>query len=140
MIRGAHYLLYSKDPEADRAFFRDVLAFPALDIGGGWLIFKLPPAEMAVHPSDGEFEQRHGEQKLQGSLLYLMRDDVNATMKSLEAKGVSCGEVETEDWGVATTVQLPSGAWIVRSSSRAKPRRWAAAMQISTKPVPGMST
>ena len=55
MITGAHWLLYSKDPEADRAFFRDVLGFPAVDAGGGWLILGLPPAELGVHPGTGEF-------------------------------------------------------------------------------------
>ncbi len=79
MIVGAHILLYSKDPEADRAFFRDVLQFRAVDIGRGWLIFKLPPAEAAVHPSSGEFAQRHSGHDLMGSLMYLMCDDLAAT-------------------------------------------------------------
>ena len=61
MIFGAHFLLYSTQPEADRAFFRDVLGCRFVDVGGGWLIFALPPAELAVHPSGGEFIQRHAE-------------------------------------------------------------------------------
>ena len=108
-ITGAHVLLYSDNPEADRAFFRDILSFPAVDAGGGWLIFALPPAEAGIHPSDGEKRQLHGGRRLLGSVLYLMCDDLPALMKSLLAKGVNCTPVETEDWGIKTTIQLPSG-------------------------------
>jgi hypothetical protein len=112
MIFGAHVLLYSTDPDADRAFFRDVLQFRSVDVGGGWLIFALPPAEVAVHPGDGTFVQRHGEQAMLGSLLYLMCDDVRATAKSLAEKRIACGEVEEESWGLRTTIRLPSGGEI----------------------------
>ena len=108
-ITGAHVLLYSDNPEADRAFFRDILSFPAVDAGGGWLIFALPPAEAGIHPSDGEKRQLHGGRRLLGSVLYLMCDDLPAQMKYLQAKGVNCTPVETEDWGIKTTIQLPSG-------------------------------
>jgi hypothetical protein len=112
-ITGAHVLLYSDNPEADRTFFRDVLGFGAVDAGGGWLIFALPPAEAGIHPSDGEKRsQVHGGRQLLGSVLYLMCDDLPALMKSLKAKGVSCSTVEEEDWGIKTTIQLPSGSEI----------------------------
>lgn len=108
-ITGAHVLLYSDNPEADRAFFRDVLDFPAVDAGGGWLIFALPPAEVGIHPADGERHQPHGGRQLLGSVLYLMCDHLPALMKSLQTKGVTCSPVEEEDWGIKTTIQLPSG-------------------------------
>ena len=109
-IIGAHVLLYSDNPEADRAFFRDILNFPAVDAGGG--CFALPPAEAGIHPSDGEKRQLHGGRRLLGSVLYLMCDNLPALMKSLLAKGVSCSPVETEVWGIKTTIQLPSGSEI----------------------------
>jgi hypothetical protein len=110
-IIGAHVLLYSDNPEADRAFFRDILNFPAVDAGAGWLIFALPPAEAGIHPSDGEKRQLHGR-RLLGSVLYLMCDNFPALMKSLLAKGVSCSPVETEVGGIKTTIPLPSGSEI----------------------------
>lgn len=110
MITGAHVLLYSHDPDADRAFFRDVLQFRGVDAGGGWLIFKLPPAEVAVHPADaGEVSAGH---RLLGAQFYLMCDDLQAFIKSLEAKKVSCTEVTRERWGIKTTIKLPSGGEI----------------------------
>ena len=112
MIFGAHVLLYSTDPDADRTFFRDVLQFKGVDVGGGWLIFALPPAEIAVHPGDGTFAQKHGGQSLLGALVYLMCDDVRETVKLLQAKRVACGELEQESWGITTTVRLPSGGEI----------------------------
>jgi catechol 2,3-dioxygenase-like lactoylglutathione lyase family enzyme len=112
MIFGAHVLLYSKDPEADRAFFRDILQLKNVDVGGGWLIFALPPSELAVHPSDGTFVQEHGDQALLGALVYLMCDDVDGTVKTLKAKNIVCGKLERESWGITTTVRLPSGGEI----------------------------
>ena len=110
MITGAHILLYSHDPDADRAFFRDVLQFRGVDAGGGWLIFKLPPAEVAVHPADaGEVPGGH---RLLEAQFYLMCDDLQAFIKSLEAKKVSCTEVTRERWGMKTTIKLPSGGEI----------------------------
>ena len=99
MIIGAHVILYTKDPEADRAFFRDVLKFSAVDAGHGWLIFALPPAEAAFHPD--EKNDRHE--------LYFMCDDLKETMKSLQEKKVSCGAVKEERWGRLTTITLPGG-------------------------------
>jgi hypothetical protein len=112
VITGAHFLIYSTQPDADRAFVRDVLGFRSVDVGGGWLIFALPPAELAVHPSDGVFVQQHGDQTMLGVVLYLMCDDVQSTVASLTAKGVACGKVHKEDWGLATSVRLPSGGSI----------------------------
>jgi catechol 2,3-dioxygenase-like lactoylglutathione lyase family enzyme len=112
MIIGAHVLLYSKNAEADRAFFRDVLGFPFVDVGGGWLIFRLPPAETAVHPLEGEFVQRHACHELMGSVLYLMCDDLDGYIATLSKKNVRCTEVERERWGIRTTIPLPSGGEI----------------------------
>jgi catechol 2,3-dioxygenase-like lactoylglutathione lyase family enzyme len=112
MIMGAHLLLYSDDPEADREFFRDVLGFPYVDVGGGWLIFGLPPSEMAVHPSTGEKKQTHAGHAMQSAVLYLMCEDLKLLMDTLKIKGVRCTEVEEESWGIRTTIMLPSGAEI----------------------------
>jgi len=106
---GAHVLFYSRNPEADRAFFRDVLEFRTIDIGHGWLIFGLPPAEAAVHPVDGAFSQRHAGHEMIGALVYLMCDDLKATIKALAAKNVTCTEVDEAEWGIKTTIPLPSG-------------------------------
>ena len=99
MISGAHVILYSKDAEADRAFFRDVLGFPAVDAGRGWLIFALPPAEAAFHPSD---QNGHHE-------LYFLCNDVKAEIAALAKKNVKCTEVHEERWGSVTKVHLPGG-------------------------------
>jgi hypothetical protein len=109
MITGAHLLIYSTNPEADRAFLRDVLQFSFVDAGHGWLIFALPPAEIAVHPGDGAFAQVHAERHLIGAVLYLMCDDLQAQIRSLEAKNVQCAEVAEAEWGLYTSIQLPSG-------------------------------
>jgi len=102
MITGAHVVVYSKDAESDRAFFRDILKFPAADAGHGWLIFALPPAEAAFHPS--EKNDLHE--------LYFMCDDLKATMDSLQGKKVKCGAVTEERWGSLTTIFLPGGGKI----------------------------
>lgn len=112
MITGAHFLLYSKDPDADRAFFRDVLKWRAVELSGNWLIFQLPPTELAVHPGDGSFVQQHGEGKLLGTVLYLMCDDLTATMRLMKGQGVHCSPVMTAEWGSSTTLRLPSGGEI----------------------------
>ena len=109
MILGAHVLIYTTNPDADRAFFRDVLEFQGIDIGGGWLIFKLPPSELALHPGDGQFAQRHADHVMPGALVYLMCDDLQATIASLAKKNVQCTDVETEEWGIRTTICMPSG-------------------------------
>jgi catechol 2,3-dioxygenase-like lactoylglutathione lyase family enzyme len=112
MINGIHVLFYSNDPEADRAFFRDVLQFPTIDIGRGWLLFGLPPAEAAVHPSSGNPEQVHAGHHHLGAVVYLMCDDVRAVIATLGARGVSCTDVSEEAWGIRTTVRMPSGSEI----------------------------
>jgi catechol 2,3-dioxygenase-like lactoylglutathione lyase family enzyme len=99
VISGAHVILYSKDAEADRAFFRDVLGFPSVDAGRGWLIFALPPAEAAFHPSD---QNGHHE-------LYFLCDDVKAEIAALAKKNVKCTEVHEERWGSVTKMRLPGG-------------------------------
>jgi catechol 2,3-dioxygenase-like lactoylglutathione lyase family enzyme len=101
MITGAHIIVYSKDPESDRAFFRDVLNFPAVDAGHGWLIFALPAAEAAFHP----FEKNDLHE------LYFMCDDLQSTMKSLKEK-VECGPVQEARWGRLTSIVLPGGGKI----------------------------
>jgi hypothetical protein len=112
MIAGAHFLLYSKDPEADRAFFKTVLEFPSIDIGEGWLIFALPPAELAVHPGEGEFVQMHAEHPMLGGLLYLMCDDLDRAIRLLKSKSVACANTVEAEWGISTSVRLPSGGEI----------------------------
>ena len=99
MINGAHSIIYSTDPDADRAFFRDVLRLPSVDVGGGWLIFGLPPAEVAVHPSD--------ENDLHE--LYLMCDDIDALVAEMKAHDIACGPVQDEGWGLLTHLVLPGG-------------------------------
>jgi catechol 2,3-dioxygenase-like lactoylglutathione lyase family enzyme len=112
MITGAHFLLYTTDADADRAFFRDALGFRAVDAGGGWLILGLPPAELGVHPGDGNFTQSHANHSMLGAVFYLMCDDLSATMAELAGKGVRCTEVEQAPWGSKTTFALPSGGEI----------------------------
>ena len=109
MISGAHILLYSKNPEGDRAFFRDVLGFRAVDVGHGWLIFALPPAEAGIHPVEGDSQQPAGGPPFLGAVLYLMCDDLRSTIQSLKAKNVVCSEIAEEEWGMRTALRLPSG-------------------------------
>jgi catechol 2,3-dioxygenase-like lactoylglutathione lyase family enzyme len=99
MFSGAHVIIYSKNAEADRAFFRDVLEFKSVDAGHGWLIFALPAGEAAIHPS--------GESS--GHELYFMCDDLKAEIASLAKKGVKCSKVEEARWGSITKMQLPGG-------------------------------
>lgn len=99
MIIGAHVIIYSTDAEADRAFFRDVLGYPSVDAGHGWLIFALPPAEIAMHPAEENDVHE----------FYLMCDDLAAEMASLKDKGVECAEVQEARWGSITRFTLPGG-------------------------------
>ncbi|MGZ8335974.1 MAG: VOC family protein [Allosphingosinicella sp.] len=112
MISGAHVMLFTKDETADRAFLRDVLELPCVDSGGGWPIFRLPPAELGVHGHErNDFHQ-----------LYLICDDLDATIVRLAEKGVACGEVMTAEWGRATSVPLPGGGQIgVYEAHHARP-------------------
>jgi catechol 2,3-dioxygenase-like lactoylglutathione lyase family enzyme len=99
MVTGAHVVLYSKDAEADRAFFRDVLGFKNVDAGHGWLIFALPSAEAAMHPAE------HNDR----AELYLMCDDLNAEIAELVKKDVVFEEPHTERWGTVARIRLPGG-------------------------------
>jgi catechol 2,3-dioxygenase-like lactoylglutathione lyase family enzyme len=99
MISGAHVIIYSKDPAADRAFFRDVLGFPFVDAGHEWLIFALPPTELAVHPSDSDGVHE----------LYFMCTDLKAEIADLSEQNVVCSEIQEARWGSITNIQLPSG-------------------------------
>jgi len=99
MLTGAHVVIYTKDAEADRAFFRDVLGFRSVDAGHGWLIFALPAAEAAFHP----FEENNKHE------MYFMCDDLGALMASLGKKGVRFGEIAEEQWGTRTRMMLPGG-------------------------------
>lgn len=98
-IIGMHALMYSKKDEATRAFFRDVLGFPAVDAGNGWLIFAAPPTELAIHPAE---EKEYHE-------LWLMCDDIEATIAQLRGKGLKIPAVQEQPWGRVTRVPLPSG-------------------------------
>jgi catechol 2,3-dioxygenase-like lactoylglutathione lyase family enzyme len=101
MINGAHVIIYSADADADRAFIRDTLGFAGVDAGDGWLIFKLPPAEIAVHPAVGEPKHE----------FYLMCDDVQNVLAELTAKGVVVSQpVSDEGWGLLASIRLPSGS------------------------------
>lgn len=100
MISGAHVILYSKDAEADRAFFRDILGFKSVDAGHGWLIFALPPAEAAFHPAEASSAVHE---------LYFMCDDLRAEMASLAKKNVQCAAVREQRWGSTTKIRLPGG-------------------------------
>lgn len=102
MINGAHVVIYSKDSEADRAFFRDILKFPCVDAGHGWLIFAMPPAEAAFHDADNN--DRHE--------LYFMCDNIADTLKDLKSKNVKVSDVREERWGKLASFILPGGGRI----------------------------
>lgn len=101
MIFGAHVVVYSEDADADRAFLSEVLGLSSVDAGHGWLIFALPPAELALHPADSPAAE-----------LYFMCDDLRAEMTSFVAKGVHCSPVEEARWGSVTRLQLPGGGFV----------------------------
>ena len=109
MINGVHVLFHSTNAEADRVFLRDVIGFRTIDVGGGWLIFALPPAEAAVHPGDEKYLFRHAERSMLGAEIYLMCDDLKAEMQSLQQKGVEFSKIDETAWGIKTTIRLPSG-------------------------------
>ncbi|OLB77925.1 MAG: extradiol dioxygenase [Actinobacteria bacterium 13_2_20CM_2_71_6] len=99
MIIGAHALIYTSAAEEVRTFLGEVLGFKSVDAGGGWPIFALPPAEVAVHPTDGASLHE----------LYLMCDDIEATIAELTGKGIECSPVSDEGWGLRTVLTLPGG-------------------------------
>ena len=100
MINGVHAVVFSQEADKVRAFFADVLGLAAVDAGGGWLIFALPPAELAVHPADGDGQHE----------LYLMCDDIHATLAELRGKGVEVArDVSDQRWGLMAAIRLPDG-------------------------------
>ncbi len=101
MIVGAHVVIASKDPEADHAFFRDVLKLSSVDAGGGYIIFGLPPAEASIHQTDGEVPHH---------TLYFLCDNINAFAADMKERGVACGPAADQGWGVVVEIKLPSGA------------------------------
>lgn len=110
MINGAHVVLYTADPEADRAFFRDILNFSCVDAGHGWLIFALPPGEAAFHDLDKESDHHNDAQQTAHHELFLMCDDIAATLRELKAKHVPVSEVSEQRWGKLATLTLPGGS------------------------------
>ena len=116
MITGIHAIVFSPDAEKVRAFFTDELGLPSVDAGGGWRIFALPPAELAIHPADGG--SRHE--------LYLMCEDIDATLAELRAKGVAVArDVSDERWGRLAAIRLPDGSELsIYEPRHPSPPRW----------------
>jgi hypothetical protein len=126
MIDGAHAILYSKSPASDRKFFRDVLKLPSVDVGGGWLIFGLPPAEIAVHP--GEKNDVHE--------IYLMCADIEVFVAAMAKKKVKCGPVRDMGWGRLAQVTLPGGGKLgVYEPRHARPKAAKAAAKRAKAPA-----
>jgi hypothetical protein len=134
MLTGAHAIIYSTKPDADRDFLRDVLKLSHVDVGRGWLIFGLPPSEIAVHPS--ETSSAHE--------IYLMCDDLEAFMAEMSGRNISCGAVQNQPWGALTHMTLPGGGTLgVYQPRHARPEpmtigkktRSAPAKRRSRKPV-----
>jgi len=124
MITGAHTIIYSKNSEADRVFLRDVLRFPNVDVGGGWLIFGLPPGEVAVHPSE----------KNDVHEFYLMCDDIKAFVAEMKKRGASCGPILNRGWGLLTELSLPGGGKLgVYEPRHARPKPAVAARKAAAK-------
>ncbi len=121
MLTGAHIVIYSTDPEADRNFFRDILGFSSVDAGHGWLIFGLPAAEVAFHPHDKNNQHE----------MYFVCDNLKAQKAALKKKGVQFGDIAEERWGTRTTITLPGGGALglyqpkhpVTFGQTAKPRK-----------------
>lgn len=102
MINGAHVIIYSTNAEADRKFLRDVLKLSHVDVGEGWLIFKLPPSELAVHPTEENSVHE----------LYFMCDDINKFVEGMKKHKIKCGAVNNQGWGMLSEVTLPGGGTI----------------------------
>ena len=99
MTTGVHIIIYSKDAEADKTFFRDVLGLTNVDVGHGWLIFGLPPSELAVHPSSNN---DHAE-------VYFMCDDINTFVQQMSKHKIPCTEIQNQGWGQLVQLTLPGG-------------------------------
>ncbi len=125
MLTGAHVILYSRNAEADRTFLSAVMDLPSVDVGGGWLIYALPPSELAVHPA-----KRSGRHEL-----YLMTDDLKALVAALRKKHVRCHRITRQRWGMLSTVRLPGGGELgiyEPAHSRPKPMRGRAVRKRAT--------
>ena len=117
LLNGAHAILYSKKAEADRAFLRDVLKLPHVDAGEGWLIFGLPPAEIAIHPGENDVQE-----------LYLMCGDIQAFVAEMKKNKIRCSEVANRGWGLVTQLTLPGGSKLgVYEPRHARPKAAATA-------------
>jgi hypothetical protein len=126
MLIGAHSIIYSTNPDADRVFFRDVLKLTNVDVGEGWLIFGLPPAEVAVHPSDRNDMHE----------FYLMCDDVEAFVADMKKRNVACEPVQNQGWGLLTRLTLPGGGNLgIYEPRHARPKAMAASKS-ARKPRP----
>jgi catechol 2,3-dioxygenase-like lactoylglutathione lyase family enzyme len=112
MINGAHVVLYSRDADADRAFFRDVLQFPFVDAGHGWLIFAIPPAEVAFHDAEKHDSEKGASDSDNKHELFLMCDDIAATLTDLQAKNVKVSGASEQRWGKLARFTLPGGGKI----------------------------
>jgi catechol 2,3-dioxygenase-like lactoylglutathione lyase family enzyme len=124
VIVGAHSILYSTDAEADRAFLRDRLGLPHVDVGEGWLIFGLPPAEVAVHPAEENDVHE----------FYLMCDDIDAFVAEMSDHGIACAEIQNMGWGRMTRLTLPGGGNLgVYQPRHARPGQMKAARKVTRK-------
>ena len=101
MIIGAHTIIFTSEPEADRLFFREALGLPHVDVGGGWLIFGLPPSEVAMHDAEGNAGKHE---------LYLMCSNIEAFVQDMQQRGIACGEVQDQGWGLVMQITLPGGS------------------------------
>jgi len=126
MITGSHTIIYTKDAGADRRFLKDVLKLPSVDVGGGWLIFGLPPSEVAFHPHEKNDEHE----------FYLICDDVQALTQSLKRSGVRCGPIKDQGWGMLTEVTLPGGGTMgIYEPRHARPASTNANLKAAKKPA-----
>jgi len=117
MIIGAHSIIYSKKPDLDRSFLSDVIGLPSVDVGGGWLIFGLPPSELAVHPAD----------KSGGHELFFMVKDVEKFMIKMKERKIKCSPSQDLRWGILTQVTLPGGGKLgVYQPRHARPKKGGA--------------
>jgi hypothetical protein len=127
MINGAHSIIYSTNPEADRRLLRDVFKLPHVDVGEGWLIFGLPPAEVAIHPSE----------KNNIHELYLMCADVKAFVTAMRKRGIGCAPVQDAGWGLLTRMTLPGGGKLgVYEPRHARPKMVARTRSAGGRPKP----
>jgi hypothetical protein len=110
MITGAHAIIYSTNPDADRAFLRDVIKLTHVDVGHGWLIFGLPPSEIAVHPAEQDSASVEASAGQGRHELYLMCDDVEAFVAAMRTHGIVCGSIQDQRWGLLTQLTLPGGS------------------------------